>query len=102
MFEQIKMWLQTRTTDEGASTELVPFGRGKFGADFEMGHFLGSLNEKELFDRVVCKLCGDLPRSPQIEPLHYIEYKQYNGERGDDVCGGNSDQDHLVKIVVDI
>jgi hypothetical protein len=71
MYEQIDLWMQ-QTEEEritaqasGEPTlgpgEKQPFGLSDFGKCFRMGNILESLNSRDLKQRVVCRLCGDLP-----------------------------------------
>lgn len=71
MYEQIDQWVQQSEEERLAAEakgeptlgpgEKQPFGRSDFGKYFRMGNILESLNSKDLKQRVVCRLCGDLP-----------------------------------------
>jgi hypothetical protein len=41
--------------------EELPFGQGDFGYQFNMKGALKTLSEKELFKRVICSMCADVP-----------------------------------------
>jgi hypothetical protein len=43
----------------------MPFGVGKFGHEFKLDEALKSLSEKDMFKRVVCGVCSDIPQDPQ-------------------------------------
>lgn len=70
-YEQINQWVQKTEEERVAAQargeptlgpgEKQPFGRSEFGKYFRMGNILESLNLKDLKQRVVCRLCGDLP-----------------------------------------
>ena len=45
----------------GEDDEELPFGQGSFGHRFSMQAALKTLSEKELFMRVVCSTCADVP-----------------------------------------
>lgn len=44
--------------------EMLPFGRSTYGLEFHMDKVLDSLDEVELFERVSCSICGDVPLTP--------------------------------------
>lgn len=73
IYEQIDQWVQEGETEKKVaeesglkSGEIMPFGKSDFGKFFKMGKFLDSLDSEDLLERVVCKLCSDLPRDAQI------------------------------------
>jgi hypothetical protein len=76
LYEQINQWMQQSEEERLAAQargeptlgpgEKQPFGRSEFGKYFRMGNLLESLNSKELKQRVVCRLCGDLPNDALI------------------------------------
>lgn len=41
--------------------EMLPFGRGEYGHAFNFTGAVGSLSEEQLFQRVVCGICADVP-----------------------------------------
>ena len=43
----------------------MPFGVGEFGHEFKLDEALKSLSEKDMFKRVVCGVCSDIPHDPQ-------------------------------------
>jgi hypothetical protein len=71
VYEQINQWMQQSEEERLAAQarweptlglgEKQPFGLSYFGKHFLMGNTLESLNSKDLKQRVVCRLCGDLP-----------------------------------------
>jgi hypothetical protein len=71
LYEQINQWMQQSEEERLAAQargeptlgpgKKQPFGRSEFGKYFRMGNLLESLNSKDLKQRVVCRLCGDLP-----------------------------------------
>jgi len=46
------------------SLETMQFGRSDYGHKFRMDKALVTLGEKELYSRVVCCLCSDIPSVP--------------------------------------
>lgn len=71
IYEQINQWVQQSEEERLAAQargeptldpgEKQPFGLSDFGKYFRMSNILESLNSKDLKQRVVCRLCGDLP-----------------------------------------
>jgi hypothetical protein len=49
--------------EDGEDMEELPFGQGDFGHRFSMDKALKTLSEKELFKRVVCSSCADVPQN---------------------------------------
>ena len=41
----------------------MDFGKGDYGHHFDVDKVLSSLSEQQLFERVVCGICRDLPVS---------------------------------------
>ncbi|KAH7309256.1 SNF2 family N-terminal domain-containing protein [Rhexocercosporidium sp. MPI-PUGE-AT-0058] len=73
-YEQCKLWVETseasraEARDRGEDLpddEMLPFGQSSYGHTFDMDRALKTLNETELYERVTCSLCSDVP----IEPL---------------------------------
>jgi hypothetical protein len=48
------------TDEEG---ELLPFGRGTYGLDFDMKSAFDTLNMKDMIERVTCGVCYDYPNT---------------------------------------
>ncbi len=44
--------------------EVLPFGQSTYGHNFSMDKALKTLNEKELYKRVTCSICSDIPVDP--------------------------------------
>ncbi|CZR69452.1 related to protein RIS1 [Phialocephala subalpina] len=70
-YEQCKAWVEhadkTRSErfmggEEGEET--LPFGRGDYGHNFNFTGAMGSLSEEQMFRRVVCGICADMPMGP--------------------------------------
>ena len=51
--------------EDGEDMEEEPFGQGDFGHRFNMDKPLKTLSEKELYKRVACGLCSDVPENAQ-------------------------------------
>lgn len=64
-YEQCKVWVEKSEEERQAARdrgeEMLPFGRGEYGHVFTMEKALSSLSERQLFDRVVCGHCADVP-----------------------------------------
>ena len=55
------------------ASESMPFGTSDFGHSFKMDKALASLSEEEMFTRIACGICGDLPEEPMktdVSSLH--------------------------------
>ena len=76
-YEQCKIWVSQseeerkkaqEAKEKGEvvpdSLETMPFGRSTYGHKFRMDKALGTLKEKELYSRVVCCICSDIPSVP--------------------------------------
>ena len=48
------------------------FGAGDFGHSFEMGKALKTLSEEDMYARVTCSICSDLPRVPMLTDVSAI------------------------------
>ena len=65
----------------GEDDEEMPFGQGTFGHRFSMQEAMKTLSEKELFRRVVCSTCSDVPVNPHktdVRPLSVLPLRLYN------------------------
>jgi hypothetical protein len=76
-YEQCKVWvedaeLRRKAAERGKEDNIgemgisedfeeLPFGQGDFGYQFSMQGALKTLSEKELFKRVTCSICADMP-----------------------------------------
>ncbi|PMD36328.1 hypothetical protein L207DRAFT_435119 [Hyaloscypha variabilis F] len=56
----------------GEDSEEMPFGQGNFGHRFSMQEALKTLSEKELFKRVLCSACADVPDKPMRTDCGHI------------------------------
>ncbi|KAI9051714.1 hypothetical protein LZ554_004754 [Drepanopeziza brunnea f. sp. 'monogermtubi'] len=72
-YEQCKVWVEqsearrNERRDRGEDVpddEMLPFGRSDYGREFNMEKVLKTLNEQELYGRVTCSICSDLPIDP--------------------------------------
>jgi len=73
-YEQTKVWVEQseaeRETAKARGEEvrepgmIIPFGRSDYGHSFNIDKALETLSEQEMFDRVVCGLCQDVPQVP--------------------------------------
>ncbi|TGO33394.1 hypothetical protein BHYA_0248g00010 [Botrytis hyacinthi] len=78
-YEQCKLWV-TESEEERAEAiargekgaEAIPFGLSKFGESFKFDSALDSLNEEELYTRITCHLCSDVPNEPVITDCSHI------------------------------
>jgi hypothetical protein len=73
-YEQCKVWVEQSDAEKEAARargenvteggEVMPFGRSDYGHSFVIDKALSSLSEKELYSRVACSLCSDVPMQP--------------------------------------
>lgn len=76
-YEQCKAWVEK--SEEGKlavaasgkeavvdEPESMPFGLGDYGYDFKMDKALSTLGEEDLYSKVTCSVCSDIPRSPKM------------------------------------
>ncbi|CAD6448459.1 19c1cb6b-239e-4802-8012-564b4d8d53ef [Sclerotinia trifoliorum] len=78
-YEQCKLWV-AQSEEERAEAkakgekgaEAIPFGISKFGESFKFDSALDSLNEEELYTRITCHLCSDVPNEPIITTCSHI------------------------------
>ncbi|KAH8594411.1 SNF2 family N-terminal domain-containing protein [Bisporella sp. PMI_857] len=84
-YEQCQLWVsqskqeindaqaaRDRGEDVPETFPAMPFGRGNFGHEFKMDKALETLNDAEMFARVVCAICSDMPQSPKITDCGHI------------------------------
>ncbi len=81
LYEQIELWVQQSEEERNARRERgepalepgeqVPFGRSEFGKYFRMGKFLEDLDPNGLTERVICRVCGDLPKEALITDVSF-------------------------------
>lgn len=75
-YQRTKQWVEDSQAKKANSQNLQTasgFGKGAFGASFSLGTALSTLNEKELYARLQCGLCGDVPTEPmQIDKVSVI------------------------------
>ena len=50
----------------GQIGDSMPFGISDYGHAFKIDRALKTLSEKDMYSRVTCSLCSDLPRSPML------------------------------------
>jgi len=67
-YTQCSLWVEKSEAERQAARdrgeEMLPFGRGDYGHKFSFDEALGSLSDKELFARVTCGICSDVPAPP--------------------------------------
>lgn len=77
-YEQCKLWVSQSEEEraearargeEGA--EAIPFGLSKFGESFQFDKALDSLNDEELYNRITCHICSDVPNQPIITSVSF-------------------------------
>ncbi|KAL3423956.1 SNF2 superfamily protein [Phlyctema vagabunda] len=79
LYKRCKIWIDAAPADGDDGTETARFGRGKYGYEFKIGKFIkGTVgaSREEFIDRVICSLCADVPRDPQITDCHHIFCKE--------------------------
>jgi hypothetical protein len=52
----------------------MPFGISTFGHEFNIDKALKTLSEKDMYSRVTCSLCLDLPRQPMMTDVSPIPF----------------------------
>ena len=79
-YEQCQIWIKQTEEERQAARdrgedpdqigvekgEAMRFGAGDYGHSFEMGKAIKTLSEKEMYARVTCSRCSDLPRSAVV------------------------------------
>lgn len=67
-YTQCHLWVEKSEAERQAARdrgeEMLPFGKGDYGHKFSFDKALSSLSDEQLFARVTCSLCSDLPASP--------------------------------------
>ncbi|KAG0646207.1 DNA repair rad5 [Hyphodiscus hymeniophilus] len=85
-YEQCEVWVtQTEQQREAARArgedpdqqgvakgEGMPFGASDFGHSFKMGKALKTLSQEDMYSRVTCALCSDIPSSPMVTDCNHI------------------------------
>lgn len=74
------MWAGDNEAERGAAIERgeeppecesMPFGLSNYGKKFEMSKALKTLSEEDLYSRVTCALCSDLPHQPMMTDVSF-------------------------------
>jgi hypothetical protein len=76
-YEQCRLWVSQGEEERKASQEArdrgedvpqtlgaMPFGIGNYGHAFSMDKALRTLNDKNMWERVTCAICSDIPMQP--------------------------------------
>jgi hypothetical protein len=80
-YEQCQVWVTDSEEERLAAIERgeeVPdgetmrYGIGDYGHHFEMTKALKALSEEDLYSRVTCSLCSDLPRHPMLTDVSFF------------------------------
>ncbi|ESZ97694.1 hypothetical protein SBOR_1881 [Sclerotinia borealis F-4128] len=78
-YEQCKLWVSQSEEEREAAmargekgAEAIPFGLSNFGESFHFDKALDSLNDEELYTRITCHLCSDVPNQPIITTCKHI------------------------------
>jgi hypothetical protein len=80
-YEQCQVWVTDSEEERLAAIERgeeVPdgetmrYGIGDYGHHFEMTKALKTLSEEDLYSRVTCSLCSDLPRHPMLTDVSFF------------------------------
>lgn len=73
IYEQIQQWMTPeKNVETGEAVESASFGRSDFGKHFDFDTFLDKIDEEELFNKVVCRVCGDLPEPAVVTECRHI------------------------------
>jgi hypothetical protein len=73
-YQQCKIWVAqseaerkiARENGQGDSEKTKPFGISEFGSKFQFDKALDTLNHEELYSRITCNICSDVPANPVI------------------------------------
>jgi hypothetical protein len=73
-YEQCKIWVTqseeerrvARENGQEDSAKTKPFGISEFGSRFQFDKALDTLNHEELYSRITCNICSDVPTNPVI------------------------------------
>ncbi|KAI9649741.1 hypothetical protein NHQ30_002322 [Ciborinia camelliae] len=78
-YEQCKLWVSQSEEERAAArargergAEAIPFGLSEFGESFQFDKALDSLNDEELYTRITCHICSDVPNQPVITTCKHI------------------------------
>ncbi|KAL2066010.1 hypothetical protein VTL71DRAFT_2081 [Oculimacula yallundae] len=80
-YEQCKLWVETNEAHRAAARargenvaddEMLPFGHSNYGHEFDISRALKTLNETELYERVTCSICADVPINAQRTDCGHI------------------------------
>ncbi|QSZ30260.1 hypothetical protein DSL72_004782 [Monilinia vaccinii-corymbosi] len=78
-YEQCKLWVSQSEEERAAArardergAEAIPFGLSEFGDSFIFDKALDSLNDEELYTRITCHICSDVPNQPIITTCKHI------------------------------
>lgn len=88
-YEQCEVWVKQTEEERQAARErgedpdqqgveqgeAMRFGAGDYGHSFEMGKAIKTLSEKEMYARVTCSLCSDLPRTAVATDVGYFLFQ---------------------------
>lgn len=82
-YRRTKQWVedsQAKKANRQYAQTNSGFGKGAFGSSFSLATALGTLKEKELFARLRCGICEDVPTQPvQIDTVSQLSHlKLYN------------------------
>ena len=79
-YKQCNVWIEQTEEEREAATargenfeqngissgEIMRFGISDFGHSFEMNKALKTLKEEDVYSRITCALCSDIPHSPML------------------------------------
>ncbi|PQE14945.1 dna repair rad5 protein [Rutstroemia sp. NJR-2017a WRK4] len=79
-YEQCKVWVAQSEEERRIAREngqedtdtTKPFGISEFGSKFQFDKALDTLNHEELYSRITCNICSDVPTSPLITSCSHV------------------------------
>ena len=81
-YERCELWVKENEQNRqeaaarGEEYNMLPFGQGDFGYNFDICKALKTLNEKELFKRATCSICSDLPVDSKMTDVRTINIRR--------------------------
>ena len=81
LYKQCELWVSQGNKASGEPSEEsaadLPFGKSTYGHTFNIDKYIKSLEESDPLSRVICSLCFDIPKDPQITDVSYNVHKPY-------------------------
>ncbi|KAI9883645.1 MAG: hypothetical protein M1823_004592 [Watsoniomyces obsoletus] len=80
-YEELGVWVRERMEQQSGSTGAANpgstgFGKSSFGAKADFTAYLATLNEEQMLERCICRICWDMATDPQITDCKHVFCKQ--------------------------